>query len=165
MNCPKCNTSNPEGSNFCKACGYDLKPLKDTNKKTKIWGKTWFRVLAIVVAVIISPKFLLSLYIFYFILYLISRFLKSTQPLEFVIGAIKIMVIGLGCLLPYVMYLTSKDFFKKGDLLGGLTSIPTIFNILPLFLFIVLVGSFIFIGPGYLLLEDLEKRYNVKNKY
>jgi len=163
MNCPKCNTSNPEGSNFCKTCGYDLKPLKDTNKQTRIWERTWFRVLAIVVVVIISPRFIFFLYIFYFILYLISRFLKSTQPLKFVIGATKIMVIGLGCSFPYVtMYLTSKNFFKKGYLLGGLTSIPTIFNILPLFLFFVLVGSFIFIGPGDLLLEDLEKNMNEK---
>jgi hypothetical protein len=73
------------------------------------------------------------------------------------------MVIGLGCSFPYVMCLTSKNFFKKGDLLGGLNSIPTIFNILPLFLFFVLVGSLIFIGLGDLLLENLEKRYNIEN--
>jgi hypothetical protein len=75
MNCPKCNTSNLKGSNFCKACGYDLKLVENSNNKKRFWENLWFKVL--IIPFILTISFPHSVEFLIRIMEDLSRFLED----------------------------------------------------------------------------------------
>lgn len=168
MNCQNCNKFNSEDSMFCKFCGYNLKNFSSQlEKKQKIWEKTWFRILLAsvigLILIIFLPRFfyfLLSVYGFLTFLYLISLFLKSIQPLKFIIEVITIIFAGFGYLSVLYMYYIALKMLFEGYFFWGLILIiigVPLFQFLPLLINLFL--ALIIIGPGYFFLEDLEKRF------
>ena len=173
MECPICHKINSIENIFCAFCGTRLSGNDTRIKKQKIWEKLWFKILSVLtialLLILYLPdffNFLLIAYGFYMILYLISVFFKSTQPLEFIVSTISSIMIYFGYIgVLYLYYIALKILFEGNFLLGLFLLIIGI----PLLQLVPILINFIFlliiIGPAYFLLDDLEKKYKSKIIY